>query len=1096
MPSPSTSSPVVARESAAFADRAAAPALRTAARTASLASVAVLSALLAAPVAPSPAAAQEVDPALFQSMAYRNIGPHRGGRVTTVAGIPDQPFTFYMGATGGGVWKTTDAGTSWENISDGYFNTAGIGDIVIAPSDPNVIYVGTGESPVRGVKTSHGDGIYKSTDAGETWEHMGLEATRHVGAMWVHPDDPDIVFVGAQGNPWGPNEERGMYRSTDGGETWERVLYINEDSGIVDLSVSAGNPRVMMATSWDFRRRPWVVKSGGPGSRVWKTVDGGDTWYEVTAGLPELMGKIGVSISPADPEVVYLAVEAVPGEGGVYRSDDGGESFRHVNGEAVTYARAWYYMHVVADPVDPDEVWILNSPILKSIDGGRSFTRMPGSHVDHHDLWINPNNTDVMINGNDGGAAVSVNGGYTWSSLMNQPTAQMYRVFTDNLYPYNVYSGQQDASGIVIQSRTLGSGIGEHHWQTIRSGESATVGLDPENPRFVYSTFFASFLGEWDAETRNYRMVRPYPERVTGEQPRNLKYRANWNGPVYVSTHNPDVIYYGSQYLMKSTNRGNDWEVLSEDLTRDEEEKQGMGGYPISNEQITAESYNNVFNIEESLIQEGLLWIGSDDGLVHMTRDGGETIVNVTPDDLPESIINVVEPSPHDPAKAYFVAAGYKMNDFTPYVYRTNDCGESWEKIIEGVPGNTFARSIREDPDREGLLYLGTENGLFISFDDGDHWQPFQLNLPQVPVTDLRIRQQDLVVATQGRSLWILDDLTPLHQIADGMARTLADEGAYLYDPRDPYRQITPGYYAEGGPGENPPSGMQVNYVLAEDVPDDVPMAMEILDGSGNVVFAEYAPETREDCPAAPRQRMLRRTAGANRWQWDMNVGRFACIAEVTNTSWSLSAYAAMPGAYSVRLTVGDVVQTRDFRILMDPRLEGIAEDPVAEYAELDRISAELFAGAQAMEAGVLELRRVREQLDLLLEAARGEAAVSSAPAGQDPFGAVLDGGAELNARMEEWESRILQKYLETGQNNYMFEARLLVKFKDLLDRISGANIPVTTGVQEVTVDYLDEWDGHAADLAVLMGDLRSFNDVLRRAGLPELYLGAPRPIT
>lgn len=1027
-------------------------------------------------LSPAPATAQ-VDDALFSSMSYRNIGPHRGGRVTTVTGFEDQPFTFLMGATGGGVWKTTDAGTSWDNISDGYFNTTGIGDIVVAPSDPNVIYVGTGESPVRGVKTSHGDGIYKSTDSGDTWTHIGLEATRHIGAMWVHPDDPDVVYVGAQGNPWGPNEERGIYRTTDGGEKWERILYINEDSGIVDLSVSASNPRVMMATSWDFRRRPWVVKSGGPGSIVWKTTDGGETWREITAGLPDLVGKIGVSISPADPDVIYLAVEAVPGEGGIYRSDNGGESFQQVNDEAVTYARAWYYMHIVADPVDPDEVWVMNSPILKSIDGGRTFTRMPAAHVDHHDLWINPSNTDIMINGNDGGAAVSVNGGMSWSTQMNQPTAQMYRVMTDNLFPYNVYSGQQDASGIVIQSRSLGGGIGEHHWQTIRSGESATVGLDPDNPRFVYSTFFASFLGEWDSQTRNYRMVRPYPERVTGEEPRNLKYRANWNGPVYVSTHNPDVIYYGSQFLMKSTNRGNSWEVLGEDLTRNEPEKQGQGGYPISNEQITAESYQNVFNIEESLLVEGLLWIGSDDGLVHVTRDGGATIENVTPADLPESIINVVEASPHDPSKAYFVAAGYKMNDFTPYVYRTNDYGQTWQKIISGVPGNTFARSIREDPDREGLLYLGTETGMFISFDDGANWQEFQLDLPEVPITDLRVRQQDLIVATQGRSLWILDDLTPLHQISDAMAA--AD--VYLFDPKDPYREITGGYYAEGGPGDNPPSGMQVNYVLGESVASDVPMAMEVLNAAGQVVFGEYTNDTRPDCAASPRARRLRRGAGAQRWNWDMQVGRFACLAEVTNTSRNLSAYAAAPGRYQLRLTVGDDVQTQDFSILIDPRLDGNATNPVAEYAELDRISASVFAGAQEMAAGVMELRQAHEQLDFILGVAENTT--------------ILEGSQALNEAIDEWESRILQKYLETSQNNYMFEARLLVKYKDFLGRIGGANIPVTDGVKEVAGDYLAIWSGHRTDLEALKQQIREFNTELRAAGLPEIYM-APRPIT
>lgn len=1042
-----------------------------------LAAVSVV-AVLAFWAAPDSAAAQ-LDEALYQSMRYRNIGPHRGGRVTTVTGVPDDDFTFYMGATGGGVWKTTDAGTTWHNISDGYFNTTGIGDIVVAPSDPNVIYVGTGESPVRGVKTSHGDGIYKSTDAGETWTHVGLEATRHVGAMWVHPDDPDVVYVGAQGNPWGPNEERGVYRSTDGGEKWEKILYVNEDAGIVDMSVSADNPRVMMATSWDFRRRPWVVKSGGPGSRVWKTTDGGENWREISAGLPELKGKLGVSISPADPEVVYLAIEALPGEGGVYRSDDAGETFRHVSDDARTYARAWYYMHIIADPLDPDEVWVLNSGAMKSIDGGRTFTRIPDSHVDHHDMWINPENTDIMINGNDGGASVTFNGGQTWSTLMNQPTAQMYRVMTDNMFPYKVYSGQQDASGIVIASRTLGSGIGEHHWQTIRSGESATVGLDPENPRLVYSTFFASFLGEWDAEVNNYRMVRPYPERVTGEQPRNLKYRANWNGPVYVSTHDPDVIYYGSQYLMKSTDRGNSWEVLSEDLTRDEEEKQGKGGYPISNEQITAESYNNVFNIEESLIREGLLWIGSDDGLVHVTLDGGATIENVTPEGLPESIINVVEPSPHDPAKAYFVAAGYKMNDFTPYVFRTEDYGQTWEKIVEGVPANTFARSIREDPDREGLLYLGTETGMFISFDDGALWQPFQLNLPEVPVTDLRVRQKDLVVATQGRSLWILDDLTPLHQVSGEVAA--AD--VHLYDPRDPYRTITRGYYAEGGPGENPPPGFQVHYVLGDDVGSDVPMAMEILDASGQVVFAEHSPDGRPDCAAAPRPKWLSRSAGANRWRWNMQVGRFGCIEEVTNTSRDLSAYPAAPGRYTARLTVGDHVQARDFDILIDPRLEGMAADPMAEYRELDRISADLFASAKAMERGVMTLRRAQEQVDFALEVTGADG------------GPVEEQGRALHATMESWIEKILQKHLRTGQNNYMFEARLLVKYKDFLGRIGGANIPITTGVREVTRDYEAEWAEIEAELrAILDEDIPAYNRILRQAGLPEIYL--PRPVT
>ncbi|MDH5760787.1 MAG: glycosyl hydrolase [Gemmatimonadota bacterium] len=1019
----------------------------------------------------------QVDPSLFQSMSYRNIGPFRGGRVTTVTGVPGETFTFYMGATGGGVWKTTDAGTSWYNISDGYFNTTGIGSIAVAPSDHNVVYVGTGEGPVRGVKTSHGDGVYKSTDAGATWEHVGLEATRHISRILVHPRNPDRVYVAAQGNPWGPNDERGVYRSDDGGRSWRMVLHVNEDSGIADLSVDAHNPDVMMATSWDFRRRPWVVKSGGPGSRVYKTTDGGESWREITAGLPDLKGKMGVAISPADPNVVYLAIEAKDGQGGVYRSDDAGEHFRQVSDDPRTWARAWYYMHIIADPQDADEVWVMNSGAMKSIDGGRTYSRIPDSHVDHHALWINPENSDIMINGNDGGASVTFNGGRTWSTLLNQPTAQMYRVMTDNQYPYHVYSGQQDASGIVIASRTLGDGIGEHDWQTIRSGESATVALDPENPRYVYTTFFASFLGEWDARTQNYRMIRPYPERVTGEEPRNLKYRANWNGPVIVSPHDPGVIYYGSQYLMKSTDRGTSWEVISPDLTRNDKDHQGPGGYPISNEQITAESYNNLFNIEESPLEEGVIWVGSDDGLVHVTRDGGVTWRNVTPAGLPESIINVVEPSPHDPATAYFAAAAYKMDDFTPYLYKTDDYGATWRKIVNGIPGNTFARSIREDPDRRGLLYAGTETGVYVSFDDGGVWQELQLDLPEVPITDLRIRQKDLVVSTQGRSLWILDDLTPLHQISDAVA----EADYHLYAPRDAVRNITPGYYAEGGFGENPPEGLQVHYVLNAPVAEDTPLSMEILDGNGRVVYAERSPDDTPDCPASPRPRALTRKPGANRWSWNMRVGRFACLEEITATSPDLSAYSAVPGRYQVRLTVGDLSQARDFEIRMDPRIAGITADPVAEYAELDRLSASLFDAATEMARGVTELRRVQRQLDFVRELS------TSAE--------VTEGGEALDRTMDDWIALILQKELKTFQNAYQHEARLLMKFKDLLERMGGANLPLTEGVREVTGDYLEEWSGIEVQLrSILNEDIPAYNEILRAAGLPEIYL--PRPVT
>jgi photosystem II stability/assembly factor-like uncharacterized protein len=1019
----------------------------------------------------SNSATHQFDEKLYQTLKYRNIGPFRGGRSTTVTGVPGDIFTYYQGTTGGGVWKTTDGGTSWQNISDGFFNTTGIGSIAVAPSNPNIVYVGTGESPVRGVKTSHGDGLYKSTDAGATWTHMGLEATRHISRVYIHPDNPDKIYVAAQGNPWGPNEERGIYLSEDGGASWEKILYVNDHSGIVDLSVDAANPNFMMATSWDFMRKPWVVQSGGPGSRVYKTTDGGANWKEITKGLPELKGKMGVAISPANSKVVYLAIEAKEREGGVYRSDDEGESFRQTSNDPTTFARAWYYMHIIADPSDEDEVWVMNGAAMKSIDGGKTFSPMRGSHPDHHALWINPENSNIMANSNDGGGSVTFNGGKTWSTLMNQPTGQFYRVITDNQVPYRVYSGQQDNTSIAIDSRAQDGGIGRMHWNEVRAGESSTIAFDANNPRFVYSTYFASNFVEWDRDTDNTREVRPYPERVSGEQPKNLKYRANWNGPVLVSPHNGSVIYYGSQYMMKSTDRGVTWEVLSEDLTRNNKDHQGPGGIPISNEQITAESYNNIFNIEESPLKEGVIWVGSDCGLVHVTQDGGKTWTNVTPDGLKESIINVVEPSPHDPASAYIAVAGYKMNDFTPHIYKTKNYGKSWEKIVNGIPGNTFARTVREDPDRKGLLYAGTETGVFVSFDEGGHWQPLQNNLPEVPITDLRVTQKDLVVATQGRALWILDDVTPLHQISDKVAK--ADY--HLYKPRDTYRALTRAFSINGDQGQNPPDGVQITYVLNKEVSDETPMSMEIIDHTGRVVYSEFTDAPESECDEY-RKKQLKRSAGANAWVWNMRVGEFDCIKELATTNRDLSAYDAAPGQYSVRFKVGGFSQTQDFEIKVHPKIEASTENAAAAYKEADQIAASVLEGATEMASGIRQLRQVKRQLDFILEVTESSQ--------------IKERGAALNKTIDEWIAKILQKELRTGQNNYQFEARLLVKFKDFLNTLSGGNVPVNKGTKEVAKDYLSEWKKVEAELSGIWAqEIPALNKLLGAAGLPQIYM-------
>jgi photosystem II stability/assembly factor-like uncharacterized protein len=1010
------------------------------------------------------------DKKLYESLTYRNIGPFRGGRSTTVTGIPEDIFTYYMGATGGGVWKTTDGGNTWNNISDGYFNTTGIGDITPAPSNSNIIYVGTGESPVRGVKTSHGDGLYKSTDAGKTWKHMGLKKTRHISDVYVHPDNPNKVYVAAQGNPWGPNEERGLYLSEDGGITFDKILYVNENSGIVDLTVDPNNPDFMMLATWEFWRKPWVVHSGGPGSRIYKTTDGGKTWKEINNGLPELKGKMGIDISPANSNIVYIAIDALGEKAGVYRSDDAGESFTQMTNDATTYARSWYYMHIIADPNDEDELWVMNSFAMKSIDGGKTFEGIKGSHVDHHDLWINPTNSDIMVNANDGGGSVTFNGGKSWSTLYNQPTGQFYRLITDNGYPYRIYSGQQDNSTISIDSRVVDDGIGEMHWDVMRAGESSTVAVDPDNPRYVYSTYFASNFIEWDRDIDNTRMVMPYPTRVTGEQPKNLKYRANWNGPVIVSPHDPNVIYYGSQYVMKSSDRGVNWEVLSDDLTRNDKAHQGKGGEPISNEQITAESYNNLFNIEESPLKEGVIWVGSDDGLVHVTQDGGATWTNVTPKGLKESIINVVEPSPHDPSAAYIAVTGYKLNDFSPYIFKTKDYGKTWTKIVDGIPGNTFARSVREDPDRKGLLYAGTETGVFISFNDGDAWQPLQNNLPEVPITDLRIKRKDLVVATQGRALWILDDLTPLHQISEKVAK--ADY--YLYKPNNSNTELSVAYSIDGGLGENPPQGVQIHYVLNKAVSETTPMSIEIIDSKGDIIHSEYSELQREGCDTLIKPQ-LRRNNGSHRYQWNMKVGRFDCLTELATTNRDLTAYNATPGTYKVRFKVGDFTQTQEFEITIDPRIKNSIANVAVAYEERDEISKSIYAGATEMAKGVRDLRKIKQQLDFVLEVADDQN--------------IKKEGNKLNKIIDDWIAEILQKEMRTAQSNYMFEARLLIKFKDFLNSIGQGNLPVTQGTRDVTKDYLQQWNILKANLQEFINKkVSEYNQLLKNEGLPEVY--------
>ena len=1017
---------------------------------------------------------------LYKAMTWRFIGPYRGGRVVTVTGVPSRPGTYYMGATGGGVWKSENSGHSWMNVSDGFFNTATIGAVAVAFEDPNVVYAGTGEAPIRGVTTSHGDGVYKSTDAGKTWQHVGLAETRQISKVRIHPRNPDLVYVAAQGNPWGPNPQRGVYRSEDGGESWELVLSVDENTGAADLAMDPTNPRILYAAMWDHRRRPWYVKSGGPGGGLHKSVDGGDTWEKLEGGLPETVGKVGVSVSASNPERVYAIVEAE--EGGLYRSDDSGESWQRLNSTRVIQARSWYYNHVYADPVDDDTVYVMNVPLMKSIDGGKNFEAIRGiPHGDHHDLWIHPEDNRILINGNDGGATVSLDGGKTWSTLDNQPTAQFYRVNTDNRFPYYIYGGQQDNSTMAIASASSGAGIGRESWYPVGGGESAHIAFDPDDPKLVYATSINATIDEYDVETGVARSLRPYPEYVFGRDVKDQKYRTNWNAPVATSPHDPNVLYYGAHVLLRSTDRGRSWQEISGDLTRDEEDKQGKGGGPITNEQAGAEFYNTIFYVVESPHEAGTIWVGSDDGLVHLTRDGGGAWSNVTPKDVGEAHVNSIEVSPHDPAAAYIAVAGYKMNDFTPHVYKTVNYGKSWKKIIGGLPEDTFVRAVREDPERRGLLYAATETGIFVSFDDGNAWQSLQLDLPEVAVTDLQVRRNDLVAATQGRGFWVLDDLTPLHQLTD----EVTPEKVHLFAPRDAYRVGGGGGFSRPNTGKNPPYGAVIQYVLPEDVGEDTVVMLEILDADADVVRTFRNEETDWDrCSrdnTEPRNRrpikVLPAEPGMNRWVWNLQRDPLYCVPDVRLfRGWNSTR--VVPGTFTARLTVGEVVKTQSFEVLEDPRRETASED----FAELDAFLGEVTALFNEMMRELEKARSLRSQAEDRMELA----------AGHERSAEVEEAGKMLVEKIDAWEEQVVQPRHETFDDDINHPNMLDVQVSFLLSVADSADVPLSDGAKQRLEDLQGQWDGLRRRLdSVVKQEGGRFNALLSELALPATYVGS-----
>ena len=1000
-------------------------------------------------ILPNFARADAIEEQLIDGLEYRLIGPWRGGRVTAVHGVPGDDQVYYMGAAGGGVWKTTNAGQTWDNISDGQIPVGTIGAIGVAPSDPNVVYVGTGEAPIRGVTTAQGEGLWKSTDAGQTFSFVGLPDAGQIAKIQIHPTNPDLAYVAAQGQIWAPNRERGVYRTTDGGESWELILEVNPDTGATDITMDPTNPRILYAGMWHHGRKPWFIKSGGEGGGIYKSVDGGDTWTQLGGGLPEMVGKMGIAVSADNPARVYALIEAGPGEGGLWRSENYGESWKLINGHRVLWSRAWYYIHVAVDPTDADTVWAMNTALYKSVNGGEDWEQVSAPHGDHHDMWFNPENGDNIVNANDGGANVTFDGGKTWSSINNQPTAQFYRIITDNQQPYRLYGGQQDNSTVSIASAAWDGGIGEDDYYPVGGGESAHIAFDPDDPTLIYATTINGTLTEYNHANRKTRYVIPYPERVYGMDSKDLKYRMNWNPPVISSPHDRSTIYYGTQYLLKSTDRGLSWSEVSPDLTRNNPDNMGRNGGPFTPENVGAEFYHTIFAIEESTNEEGTLWVGADDGMLHITRDGGDNWTDISPPHRGEAMINAIDLSPHAEGTAYVAVTGYKLNDFAPYIYKTTNHGDSWRHIDRGLPEKAFVRVVREDPVVQGLLYAGTEKGMFISFDDGREWQPFDLNLPAVPITDLRAREDGLAVATQGRAFWVLDDLWTVRQASN----EITDKALHLYTPPT-WAMGKPGSRPGRFEGANPSPNVPLYYVIRDEVDEDAELSIEIFDASGALVRSMSSKESdQERCEKGnedPRRPITHSYApvaqGFNKWSWNLNSEDVTCIDNILLHG-GYNGPTVAPGEYTARLTLGDATSEASFTVLKDPR--SFATDAqIADWAKTLLDVKGLLANAlQKLD----DARTARQQIGDMM-AANSDAELQSL-------------GEQAIAEIDGWEDKVTQLKHETFEDEDAWPNMIDGQIRHLMDVMDNSGAPVTGGMRIRQADLTERWNGLDAEL-------------------------------
>ncbi len=1022
-----------------------------------------------------PTAEADVEAEQLASLKWREIGPYRGGRSAAVAGIPGDRETYYFGATGGGVWKTDNGGSEWVNVSDGWFGGS-IGAVAVSEWDPAVVYAGGGEKTVRG-NVSHGDGVWKSTDAGRNWTFKGLADSRHISRLRIHPRNPDLVYAAVMGHLYGPSEERGVYRSEDGGTSWQRILFVNENAGAVDLVMDPTNPRILYATTWRILRTPYSLESGGEGSAIWKSTDSGDSWTRLSEneGMPEPpLGIAGVAVSPSNPDNIYAMIEAA--EGGLFRSRDGGETWKRVNSERKLRQRAWYYTRINTDPMNEEVVYVSNVRFHRSADGGKSFEAIPTPHSDNHDLWIDPADPQRMIQANDGGANVSYDGGTSWSTQANQPTAQMYRVSTDNDFPYRLLGGQQDNSAVRIRSRSArGGAITARDWDPTAGGESGHIVAHPDNPDIVYGGSYGGYLVRMDHATGDRRIINVWPDNPMGWGAAELKYRFNWNFPIMFSPHDANTLYAAGNVLFRTTDEGQTWQAISPDLTRNIKTRQGSSGGPITQDNTSVEYYGTIFAVAESPLEPGVLWTGSDDGMVHLSTDAGASWSDVTPDGLPEEIqINSIEASPFEPGGLYLAATAYKDDDFSPWLFRTTNYGRNWKRIDKGIDRQHFTRVIRADPAQPGLLFAGTERGIYLSDNDGESWEAFQLDLPIVPVTDLAIKEGDLVAATQGRGYWILDPLNVIRQLAAGEAPA----GNGLYVPAPAWRVANDASEDPGQAGTHAPAGVVLHYQLIDSLDDDTMLELVITDADGETVrrFTRKPaePDEDEDSSYGDDDRLLESEAGLHEFVWNLRYPSVETFDGLVLWNRNLEGPLALPGNYSATLTIGELSQTVPIEVLADPRAQADNDALSEQFEFVWGINQKLTETHRA----IRKIGELRNSINL----------VESRAGDQPQFDALLEQGDALKVSLDDIENTLYQTRMESPQDPLNYPIRLNDKLAGVMGVGGFGDHSPTASAIAVRDELVSAIDVQLQLLNELTGaELEAFNLLAAQSGLPAV---------